>query len=107
MKRYRPIIFHKEPVMLEDESGNYTSLTEYYTLHDRVVRAESQVAYLKAENERLRSASFVTAVPSEQYEQVIKAGDEMADTLNSTYTREVKEMNLRQWQTAKEGKESK
>lgn len=107
MKRYRPIIFDKLPQMLEDETGNYTSLTDYYTLHDRVVRAESQVAYLKAENERLRSASFVTAVPFEQYEQVIKAGDEMADTLNSTYTREVKEMNLRQWKAAKEGRDAK
>lgn len=33
---------------------------------------------LKSEVERLRSASFVTAVPSEQYERVVKAGDDMA-----------------------------
>jgi len=33
---------------------------------------------LKAENQRLRESSFVTAVPSHQYERVIKAGDSMA-----------------------------
>jgi predicted nuclease with TOPRIM domain len=34
-------------------------------------------ARLKAEVERLRASSFVTAVPSHQYERVIKAGDEL------------------------------
>jgi hypothetical protein len=34
-----------------------------------------QIDKLKAENERLRSASFVTAVPSEQYEK-LKAENE-------------------------------
>ena len=34
---------------------------------------------LKAENQRLRESSFVTAVPSHQYERVIKAGDAMAE----------------------------
>ena len=32
---------------------------------------------LKAEVERLRASSFVTAVPVEQYERVVKAGDGM------------------------------
>ena len=55
MIRYRPIVQNKEVKMVVDESGDWTSLTCYYTLHDRVVR-------LQAEVERLR-----------------KAGDEMAD----------------------------
>jgi hypothetical protein len=60
MKRYRPVIIEKKPKMLEDESGDYTSLTDYYTLHDRVVRAESQVAYLQAEVERLKLKMFTS-----------------------------------------------
>jgi hypothetical protein len=32
---------------------------------------------LKAENQRLRESSFVTAVPSHQYERVVKAGEEV------------------------------
>ena len=46
--------------------------------------AMDNVVDLKAENERLRSASFVTAVPSEEYERLKaenerlrKAGDEL------------------------------
>ena len=38
---------------------------------------------LKAEVERLRASSFVTAVPVEQYEQLIKAGDAMASSLGN------------------------
>jgi hypothetical protein len=39
-----------------DESGDWTSLSCYYSLHDRVVRGEAHVAALKADNERLRKA---------------------------------------------------
>jgi hypothetical protein len=49
MIRYRPIVQNKEVKMVVDESGDWTSLTCYYTLHDRVVR-------LQAENDRLRKA---------------------------------------------------
>jgi alanyl-tRNA synthetase len=59
----------------------------------RLLRAErKEVARLKAENERLRSASFVTAVPSEEYEKVKaeverlrKAGDVMALGIEGDY----------------------
>ena len=47
--RYRPIIKNKEADMVVDVSGAWTSLTCYYTLHDKIVT-------LQAENERLRSA---------------------------------------------------
>jgi len=36
---------------------------------------------LKAENQRLRESSFVTAVPSHQYERIIKAGDALAEAV--------------------------
>lgn len=39
----------------------------------------------KAEVERLRASSFVTAVPVEQYERLIKAGDAMAKNYFETY----------------------
>jgi hypothetical protein len=47
--RYRPIIKNKEADMTVDVSGAWTSLTCYYTLHDKIVS-------LQAENERLRKA---------------------------------------------------
>jgi hypothetical protein len=48
----------KDAQMVFDESGDWTSLACYYTLHDRVARAEAHVAYLQAENERLRLALY-------------------------------------------------
>lgn len=57
MIRYRPtLINRKEVVMAEDESGNWTSLSDYYTLHDRLMRAEGKIAALAAEVEWLRKA---------------------------------------------------
>jgi hypothetical protein len=47
--RYRPIIKNKEAEMAIDVSGAWTSLTCYYTLHDKIVT-------LQAENERMRKA---------------------------------------------------
>ena len=38
---------------------------------------------LKAEVERLRSASFVTAIPSDDYERVVKAGNALRDDLEA------------------------
>lgn len=61
---------------------------------------------LKAENQRLRESSFVTAVPSHQYERVIKAGDAMAEDLPQFGS--VKEWNAAKngWDTSKEGRQS-
>jgi hypothetical protein len=47
--RYRPVIKNKEADMAADVSGAWTSLTCYYTLHDKIVS-------LQSENERLRKA---------------------------------------------------
>jgi hypothetical protein len=41
----------------------------------------SDNAALRAEVERLRAASFVTAVPAEHYERVVAAGDAMLGTM--------------------------
>lgn len=64
-------------------------------LHKECVR-------LKAEVERLRASSFVTAVPSEHYERVIKAGDAMAKNLSHINWN----ICVQEWNAAKEGKQS-
>ncbi len=65
-------------------------------------------AALKAENERLRSGSFVTAVPSEQYERVIKAGDAMDDYLKRQDGTTNGMLPCREaWLAAKEGRDAK
>lgn len=52
---------------------------------------------LKAEVERLRSSSFTTAVPSDKYEEIIKAGDALADFLGPCSA-------VRKWNKAKDGR---
>ena len=66
---------------------------------------------LKAEVERLRASSFVTAVPVEQYERLRKAGDYLCSTMdtngihdNGDY--EMHDKAIAQWTAAKEGKPS-
>ena len=66
-------------------------------------------ARLKAEVERLRASSFVTAVPVEQYERVIKAGDAMAKRTEFFQKRwDADELcqEVEAWNAAKEGKQS-
>ena len=70
---------------------------------------------LKAENQRLRESSFVTAVPSHQYERVVMAGDAMAKRTEFFQKRwdsdelcqEVEVWNAAKngWNAAKEGKQ--
>ena len=57
---------------------------------------------LKAELARLRASSFVTAVPVEHYERVVKAGDAMADRLMYQGYPET----VSAWNAAKESKPS-
>ncbi len=55
--------------------------------------------------EKLRASSFVTAVPVEHYERVIKAGDELERVLTSKMSSyEVGNASF-QWRAAKEGKQ--
>ena len=69
----------------------------------------SDYARLKAEVERLRASSFVTAVPVEQYERVVKAGDAMAEAMwygDAERSIWVKKFAESDWNAAKEGKPS-
>ena len=64
---------------------------------------------LKAEVERLRASSFVTAVPSEHYERVIKAGDAMVQLLvqmDLIMDMDSDHPEVEAWNAAKEGKPS-
>ena len=57
----------------------------------------AEINHLKAEVERLRASSFVTAVPVEQYERVIKAGDELGEWFMDIHP------SKKKWNAAKEG----
>ena len=66
---------------------------------------QDEVARLKAEVERLRASSFVTAVPVEQYERVVKAGDSCADAAYAHCMCQDCEELRDQWRDAKRGKQ--
>lgn len=63
---------------------------------------------LKAEVERLRASSFVTAVPVEQYERLLEAGDRLASALILFEMKSEEERleRIKAWSSAKEGKPS-
>ena len=68
-------------------------------------------ARLKAEVERLRASSFVTAVPVEQYERLVKAGDALASSIqfNEEMAKDyngptIVHQSVKAWNAAKEGK---
>ncbi len=65
------------------------------------IKIADEVTRLKAEVERLRASSFVTAVPVEQYERLIKHGDAMAEALEA----EGFDSARAYWNAAKEGKQ--
>ena len=71
---------------------------------------QDENARLKAEVERLRASSFVTAVPVEHYERVVKAGDAMALELEPSLIWNPDSDDIRYqvrlWNAAKEGKPS-
>ena len=80
--------------MAEDVSGDWTSLTVYYTLHDKTLLLASDNAALKAENERLR-----------------KAGDAMYRYVGKSPEHSIQmdshDKSKKDWQVAKEGMNAK
>ena len=74
---------------------------------DDYVDLWSEKERLKAEVERLRASSFVTAVPIEQYERLLEAGDALAREICILGPVDDKEMKaIEAWNAAKEGKPS-
>jgi uncharacterized coiled-coil protein SlyX len=81
------------------------ALSDFWYIHEGYFRLEAELA-------RLRASSFVTAVPSHQYERIVKAGDAMAchlvcsDLPNDVCGDLMKNWNAAKngWNAAKEGK---
>ena len=116
MGKYIPVDPEKWAAMVQAQSENRLLKAEV----ERLTKAHSDALAdfwaihkgyfdLKAEVERLRASSFVTAVPVEQYERVVKAGDAMADEVIGCYNGEgydpADSESLRKWNAAKEGKQ--
>ena len=102
---------------------NHNRMIPLHIADQAVANCEAEIqklreenARLKAEVERLRASSFITAVPSHQYERIVKAGDAMAsmlqfeETLNDSdhIPQSVQNWNAAKngWNAAKEGKQS-
>lgn len=86
-------------------SGDWVKYEDYARLKAELYDATGHynciINKLEAEVERLRASSFVTAVPVEQYERVVKAGDAMAEELIGRY---FGNRLVTDWNAAKEGK---
>jgi hypothetical protein len=82
------------------------------TMMKRIGELKEENARLKTEVERLRASSFVTAVPCEQYDRVVKAGDAMASSIqfNEEMSQDyngptIIHQSVQRWNAAKEGKQ--
>ena len=121
--RYRPVANDKYGIT-DDVDGKLCEYRDYARLKaevERLTKAHSDALAdfwaihkgyfdLKAEVERLRASSFVTAVPVEQYERLIKAGDGLhAFLINYIVDSRISSAYLNKlddgWTTAKEGKQ--
>lgn len=90
-------------------------ISHYKQQRDEAIN-DCECSRLKAEVERLRASSFVTAIPVEEYEKLKaenerlrKAGDAMEEViwLNGCLSgMEIKERAVKAWNAAKEGKPS-
>jgi len=83
------------------------------TMMKRIGELKEENARLKTEVERLRASSFVTAVPCEQYDRVVKAGDAMASSIqfNEEMSQDyngptIVHQCVQRWREAKDGKQS-
>ena len=90
--------------------GEWVHYSDYARLQQERVHDLNQIGGLQQELARLRASSFVTAVPAEQYERVVKAGDAMAEEIIGCYRAEgydpADSETLPNWNAAKEGKPS-
>ena len=89
---------------------NHSRMIPLHIADQAVAACEKEIAQLKAEVERLRASSFVTAVPVEQYERVIKAGDLLCfhyiSLARKRWPDDPLPSSVTDWNAAKEGKPS-
>lgn len=95
---------------IESAKGNWVKWEDYARLQQERVHDINQIGGLQQELARLRSSSFVTAVPVEQYERVVKAGDAMASSIqfNEEMAQDyngptIVHQCVQRWNAAKEG----
>ena len=88
----------------DPQQGAWVEWKDYAALVRLQLETLEERNKAEAENERLRSASFVTAVPSEQYERLCSAGDELARLVISGAKIDIKHHSITRWLAAKEGK---
>lgn len=103
MSRFIPVDPEKWAKMVQAQSD----LPRWKEMCDEL---DARCNELKTELARLRASSFVTAVPVEHYERVVKAGDAMALKLPDVMAGVVKAEEaiglMNDWIDAKEGKPS-
>lgn len=79
--RYRPVSKGKEAEMRPDQSGDWTSLTCYYLLHDRLSRTEEHlkaaIAAAEANRNLVKQLKDQLVVAKAEVERLRAAGDEM------------------------------
>ena len=90
------------------QSDNMKALEQSLNDHMEICSLKRKVKRLKAELARLRASSFVTAVPVEQYERVIKAGDLLCfhfiSLARKRWPDDPLPSSVTDWNAAKEGK---
>jgi hypothetical protein len=90
--------------------GEWVHYSDYARLQQERVHDLNQIGGIQQELARLRASSFVTAVPVEQYERVVEAGDAMALELEPSLKWNPDSDDIRYqvrlWNAAKEGKPS-
>jgi hypothetical protein len=96
--------FHKQSESMKALEQSLNDHMEICSLKRQVKRLKAKVAKLKAEVERLRASSFVTAVPCEQYDRVVDAGDSIISITCQHVHPTMANLALREWKAAKEGK---
>jgi hypothetical protein len=96
---------------VEQANGNWVKWEDYARLQHERIHDLNQIGGLQQELARLRASSFVTAVPCEQYDRVVKAGDAMASSIqfNEEMSQDynghtIVHQSVQRWQAAKEGK---
>jgi hypothetical protein len=104
--------FHKQSENMKALEQSLNDHMEICSLRRQVKRLNAKNSRLKAEVERARaSLYFVTAVPVEHYERVVKAGDAMEVSLQANFNGAPYEPLvvievIRRWRNAKQGKPS-
>jgi hypothetical protein len=124
--RYRPVAYDKYGIT-DDADGKLCEYRDYARLKAEVERlrkfSDEALAHIakeerksrecldmaQAEVERLRASSFVTAVPVEQYERVVKAGDLLCfhyiSLARKRWPDDPLPSSVTDWNAAKEGKQ--